>query len=85
MRCTKCGSEINYSSMTEAGYWSCQDCGKATRVKDQEMYLHTSEMIGIMILLTVMLTVGGLMFKQNMELERQNLWLRRELRKARNK
>lgn len=48
------------------------------------MYLHTSEMIGIMILLIVMLTVGGLMFKQNMELERQNLWLRRELRKVRN-
>jgi uncharacterized protein YxeA len=41
-------------------------------------------MIGIMILLIVMLTVGGLMFKQNMELERQNRWLRREMRKARN-
>lgn len=47
------------------------------------MYLHTSEMIGIMILLITMLAVGGLMFKQNMELERQNRWLRSELRKVR--
>lgn len=31
MRCTKCGAQIDYSSMNEAGYWSCQDCGEATK------------------------------------------------------
>ena len=34
MRCTKCGARILYTSMNEAGYWACQDCGKATKEKD---------------------------------------------------
>jgi len=47
------------------------------------MYLHTSEMIGIMILITSMLTVGGLMFKRNIELEKSNANLRRLVRNYR--
>jgi hypothetical protein len=47
------------------------------------MYLHTSELIGIMILIISMLTVGGIMFKRNMELERSNQRLRRQLRALR--
>jgi hypothetical protein len=48
------------------------------------MYLYTSELIGITILIASMLTVGGLMFKRNMELERSNANLRRQVRALRN-
>lgn len=47
------------------------------------MYLYTTELIGIMILIISMLIVGGLMFKRNMELERSNANLRRLVRNYR--
>lgn len=47
------------------------------------MYLYTSEIIGITILIVSMLIVGGLMFKRNMELERSNANLRRLVRNYR--
>lgn len=47
------------------------------------MYLYTSEIIGITILIISMLIVGGLMFKRNIELERSNANLRRLVRNYR--
>ena len=47
------------------------------------MYLYTSEIIGISILIISMLIVGGLLFKRNMELERSNANLRRLVRNYR--
>ena len=35
MRCMKCGSKIRYESMTESGYWSCQDCSQPTMVRGE--------------------------------------------------
>ena len=47
------------------------------------MYLYTSEIIGISILIISMLIVGGLMFKRINELERSNANLRRLVRNYR--
>lgn len=47
------------------------------------MYLYTTEIIGIMILIGTMLTVGGLMFKRINELEKSNANLRRLVRNYR--